>query len=72
MRDLHSMYIRSETKASNQNLEVKCLWIGARETASPLLSNFFTIHGIPKHKLVEMCLTVLKDTLDIIQDYLYS
>jgi len=50
--------------------EVKQLWFGARGTAVPFLLSFFETHDLPKQKLVEMCPTVLKDTLRIIQYYL--
>jgi len=54
------------------NWEVKGLWFIARGTAVPFHLNLFKIHDFPKQKLVEMCLTMLKDTLGIIQYFLHS
>lgn len=48
------------------------LWFGVRGTASPYLVNFFKSHRLKKNDLKNLCLTVLKDTLHIIQRHLYS
>lgn len=52
------------------NWEVNGLWLGAKGTAGPFLLNFFKSHDIPERNLVEMCLTVLKDTN--LNNHLYS
>ncbi|CAB0006376.1 unnamed protein product [Nesidiocoris tenuis] len=54
------------------NWEVHGLWFGVRGTASPLLRGFFKRFQIANTTLVELCLTVLRDTLHIIHRHLYS
>uniref|UniRef100_A0A8D8W4U9 Uncharacterized protein n=1 Tax=Cacopsylla melanoneura TaxID=428564 RepID=A0A8D8W4U9_9HEMI len=51
---------------------VSGLWFGVRGTASPFLKNFFLTNNLQKRRLQEMCLTILKDTMNIIQRHLYS
>lgn len=52
--------------------EVVGLWFGARGTASKLLLEFFKAHNIPKASLFTICMLVLRDTLRIIQFFLYT
>jgi hypothetical protein len=52
--------------------EVFGLWFGARGTASKLLLDFFKNHGLQRNDLTKICLSVLQDTLHIINYHLYS
>lgn len=54
------------------NWTVSGLWFGVRGTASPFLKHFFLTNNLPRRRLEELCLTVMKDTLHIIQKHLYA
>jgi len=51
--------------------EVHGLWFGARGTASPLLKDFFKKNKLEMRELKEMCLVVMRDTLNIIHKHIY-
>ncbi|CAI6351092.1 unnamed protein product [Macrosiphum euphorbiae] len=54
------------------NWEVHGLRFGVRGTASPLLRYFFKNTALDLREIKEMCLAVMRDTLNIIHEHLYT
>jgi len=54
------------------NWKVHGLWFGAHGSTSRLLRDFFKNEALELRELKEMCLAVMRNTLNIIHKHLYS